>query len=182
VRLWDGEPVYDDRGDSARICGDVGHTVSMWTRLAHYEKKRSRHRGSRHLPEWDAREIDRAYFPWIGALHSLLDSLVDRGEDREGGRPCLLDYYASWTEEATRLADLAIRARDHVARLPTPRAHRVIVTAMCSYYLSAPECDSAEAQLITHALSRAIGLQLRVAVAMFRARRLAAALTGDRYA
>jgi tetraprenyl-beta-curcumene synthase len=134
-----------------------------------------------HIDGWDAREIDRAYFPWVGALHSLLDSLVDRREDREGGRLCLLDYYRSPAEEATRLADLAIRAREHIARLPSPDAHRVIVTAMCSYYVSAPECGTVEAQLITRALSRVIGLQLRVAIAMFRARRLAATLAGSPY-
>jgi len=44
-----------------------------------------------HLHACDAREIDRAYFPWIGALHSLLDSLVDRIEDHERGQPSLLD-------------------------------------------------------------------------------------------
>jgi tetraprenyl-beta-curcumene synthase len=134
-----------------------------------------------YLDGWDAREIDRAYFPWVGALHSLLDSLVDRREDREGGRPCLLNYYRSPAEEATRLADLAIRARDHIARLPSPHAHRAIMTAMCSYYLSAPECDTAEAKLITRALSRALGLQLSVAIAILRARRLAATLTGNPY-
>jgi tetraprenyl-beta-curcumene synthase len=133
------------------------------------------------LDGWDAREIDRAFFPWIGALHTLLDSLVDRREDKEGGRPCLLDYYPSPAEAATRLVDLAIRARDHIARLPSPHVHRVIIAAMCSYYLSAPECNTAESQMITRALTRAIGLPLSVAIAMFRARRLAATLTGNPY-
>jgi hypothetical protein len=54
----------------------------------------------------------------------------------------------------------------------------VIVTAMCSYYLSAPECDTVEAQIITRALTRALGLPLNLAIAMFRARRLLATLTG----
>jgi len=131
-----------------------------------------------HIDGWDAREIDRAYFPWIGALHTLLDSLVDRHEDRESGRPSLLSYYQSPTHEATRLADLATGARDSIACLPSPQAHRVIVTAMCSYYLSAPECDTVEAQIITRALTRALGLPLNLAIAMFRARRLLATLTG----
>jgi tetraprenyl-beta-curcumene synthase len=134
-----------------------------------------------YLDAWDAHEIDRAYFPWIGALHTLLDSLVDRREDREAGRPCLLNCYRSPAEEATRLADLAIQARERIARLPSPHAHRAIMTAMCSYYLSAPECDTAEAKLITRALCRALGLQLSVAIAIFRARRLAATLTGNPY-
>ena len=58
------------------------------------------------------------------------------------------------------------------SRLPNPQAHRVIATAMCSYYLSAPECDTAEAQAVTSALIRALGLPLSGAIVMFRARRL----------
>jgi tetraprenyl-beta-curcumene synthase len=134
-----------------------------------------------HLGGWDAREIDRAYFPWIGALHTLLDSLVDRREDREGGRRCLLNYYRDPTEEATRLAGLAIAARDPIARLPNPQTHRAIVTAMCSYYLSAPECHTVEAEMITRALTRAMGRSLNVAIVMFRARRLAGTLSGNPY-
>jgi len=133
------------------------------------------------LDRWDAREIDRAYFPWVGALHTLLDSLVDRREDQEGGRRCLLSYYRSPREEAARLASLALRSGDRIARLPSPHSHRAIVAAMCSYYLSAPECDTAEAQLITRVLTRAVGPQLSVAIAMFRARRLAAGFTRGGY-
>jgi tetraprenyl-beta-curcumene synthase len=125
-----------------------------------------------HLDPSDVREIDRDYFPWIGALHSLLDSLVDRREDHDNGWRCLLDCYRSPTEAAIQLAGLAIRARDATERLPSPHAHRVIVTAMCSYYLSAPACDTAEAQAITRALRRVLGIPLSVAIRMFRSRRL----------
>jgi tetraprenyl-beta-curcumene synthase len=128
-----------------------------------------------------AREIDRAYYPSIGALHSLLDSLVDRREDCEGGRRCLLDYYHSPVEEANCLGGLAARARECCVCLPSSHAHRVILTAMCSYYLSAPECNTAEGHTITRALTLALGFPLNAAIAMFRARRLAAAVTGHRY-
>jgi tetraprenyl-beta-curcumene synthase len=126
------------------------------------------------LDELDARQIDRVYHPWTGALHTLLDSLVDRREDREGGCRCLLDYYDSPTDVASRLAELAARAEECIACLPDRRHHQVIVTAMCSYYLSAPECDTSEAQTITRALTHAMGLYLNVAIAMFRIRRLVA--------
>jgi tetraprenyl-beta-curcumene synthase len=126
--------------------------------------------------------IERAYWPWTGALHTLLDSLVDRREDHQGGRRCLLDYYHSQTEAATRLALLAARALGAGERLADRHAHRVILTAMCSYYLSAPECDTAEARAIAGALTSALGLPLRVAITLFRARRLAARLAGNGYA
>jgi tetraprenyl-beta-curcumene synthase len=129
----------------------------------------------------DVAEIDGAYFPWIGALHSLLDSLVDRREDRDGGRPCLLDYYPSTTHAATRLADLALRSETACERLPAAHAHRVIVTAMASYYLSAPECRTVEAHTIARALTGVLGRPLSVAILMFGRRRLLRALTGRTY-
>jgi tetraprenyl-beta-curcumene synthase len=135
-------------------------------------------------PDLDPRDVartDGAYHPWIGALHSLLDSLVDRREDRDGGRLCLLDNYPSTTPAAARLADLALRCKTACERLPSAQAHRVIVTAMASYYLSAPECDTAEAQEIARALTGVLGRSLSVATAMFRARRLLRSLTGRTY-
>jgi tetraprenyl-beta-curcumene synthase len=134
------------------------------------------HRGSR-----DVAQTDGAYYPWIGALHSLLDSLVDRREDRDGGRLCLLDNYPSTTSAARCLAGLALCCKTACERLPDAQAHRVIVTAMASYYLSAPECDTGEAQAIARALTGVLGRPLSVAIAMFRARRLLRSLTGRTY-
>jgi tetraprenyl-beta-curcumene synthase len=125
----------------------------------------------------DARAIDRAYFPSIGALHSLLDSLVDRAEDHERGQTSLLDYYPSPGAAATRLGALAGRAHRATERLPDRHAHRVIVTAMCSYYLSAPQCDTAQGRIVRRSLTDALGMPLTVALAMFRVKRLAAGLT-----
>ena len=119
-----------------------------------------------------AREIDAAYFPWIGALHSLLDSFVDRGEDRRLHQTSLLDHYPSPTAAVLSLSALAKGARAAAERLPSPEAHRVIVTAMCSYYLSAPECDTPDGRTLTHALASALGVPLSVAIAMFRSKRL----------
>ncbi|HEY4451335.1 MAG TPA: DUF2600 family protein [Solirubrobacteraceae bacterium] len=129
----------------------------------------------------DARLIDAVYFPCAGALHSLLDSLVDRDEDHSGGRACLLDHYDSALYAAARLGTLARRSVQAAAALERPAHHRVIVTAMCSYYLSAPQCDPAEARTIHRALARALGPALALSVAMFRARRLAHTIRGRCY-
>jgi tetraprenyl-beta-curcumene synthase len=134
-----------------------------------------------HLDASEAREIDRAYFPWIGALHSLLDSLVDRDEDHQRGQRSLLGYYHAPAQTAIHLGSLARRARTATERLPDSHAHRVMLTAMCSYYLSAPQCYTAEAQTITRSLTRALGVPLQVAIALFRVRRLATAVTFGSY-
>jgi tetraprenyl-beta-curcumene synthase len=133
------------------------------------------------LDSHDAGAIDRAYHPWAGALHSLLDSLVDRREDRLHAQRSLLEHYRSPTDTAIRLSALAERAGDSIGRLPNARTHRAILTAMCSYYLSAPECDTAEAQAVTGALTKTLGLPLRAAIVMFRARRLFDAATHRTY-
>jgi len=127
-----------------------------------------------HLDSWEAREIARAYFPWLGALHSLLDSLVDRHEDHERGQRSLLDYYHSQPETAVALDALGYRARTATECLSDAHAHRVLLTAMCSYYLSAPQCETAEAQAVTDRLTQALGLPLEIAILLFRARRIAA--------
>jgi tetraprenyl-beta-curcumene synthase len=134
-----------------------------------------------HLDSSDAGEVDRAYFPWIGALHSLLDSLVDREEDHERGQRSLLDYYGSPAATAINLGSLASRARTATERLAEPHAHRVVLTAMCSYYLSAPQCEIAETHSITNRLTEALGVPLSVAVLMFRVKRLASAIAHHAY-
>jgi tetraprenyl-beta-curcumene synthase len=128
-----------------------------------------------------AAAIDGAYFPWIGGLHSLLDSLVDRQEDQGDGRPCLLDNYGSPMLASMYIADLAARALDATASLPAPLKHHLVVTAMCSYYLSATECETVEGQTVTRALRGVMGRPLGVAVHLFRAKRLFHALTDGSY-
>jgi tetraprenyl-beta-curcumene synthase len=135
-------------------------------------------------PNLDAQRasaIELAYFPWIGGLHSLLDSLVDRREDRMRGQRNLLDYYQSPAQAAIGLASLARRARVATANLPSSHAHRVIATAMCSYYLTAPESDRGEARTVARVLSRALGVPLNVAITLFRARRAFHRLTNRKY-
>jgi tetraprenyl-beta-curcumene synthase len=127
----------------------------------------------------DAREIDRAYFPWTGALHSLLDSLVDRYEDHAQARQSLLAYYQSPGETAIRLGLLATRARRGLEKLPAHDSHRTMLTAMCSYYLSAPAVKGASS--LTCNVSEALGVPLSIAVLMFRARRLASTLMHGSY-
>jgi tetraprenyl-beta-curcumene synthase len=129
----------------------------------------------------DVHEIDGAYFPVIGALHSLLDSLVDRREDLQKEQRSLLDYYRSSADAAIRLEDLARRARLATEGLPRRHVNEVILMGMCSYYLSSPECDTVEAQTIARALTRALALPLRVATLMFRVRRLVHTLTRRTY-
>jgi tetraprenyl-beta-curcumene synthase len=128
-----------------------------------------------------AQQIDRAYFPTIGALHSLLDSVVDRDEDRDKGQRSLLEHYGSPLHESICLTTLASEARHACRSLPSPLMHRVIVTAMCSYYLSAPQCRNKQGHATRVHLTDALGSVLDLAIVMFATRRLLARLAGDGY-
>lgn len=83
----------------------------------------------------DLAAIEQTYFPWIGALHSLLDSLVDRGEDVARGMRGLIDFYVSPTQAAGRMRLIAGEAMQRARALPQGERHALILAAMTSFYL-----------------------------------------------
>jgi tetraprenyl-beta-curcumene synthase len=91
-------------------------------------------------------EIEGAYHPWIGALHTLLDSLVDWSEDERAGQPNLLDSYSTPSELETRMQMLARRSRQAVRSLPNAARHEVVLAAMVGVYVIAPGARSRRTQ------------------------------------
>jgi tetraprenyl-beta-curcumene synthase len=125
-----------------------------------------------------ARMLGTAYFPWVGALHSLLDSLADRVEDLATGRRGLIDYYRSPDEAADRIATIATEAMSQVSELPGGHSHTLIVAAMTSFYL----CDlsmssSPHARLATPAVLEAMGRLARPTMLILSTRRAAGRIT-----
>jgi tetraprenyl-beta-curcumene synthase len=125
--------------------------------------------------------IEEAYFPWICALHSLLDSLVDVDEDQRAGQRNLLSYHSSRKEAAFAMKMLAQRATAEARGLPDARSHAVILTAMVAYYLSSPEAATPDARATAGNVAAAVGPLVAPALALFKARRLAARLTHGAY-
>jgi tetraprenyl-beta-curcumene synthase len=126
-----------------------------------------------------ARTLGAAYFPWVGALHSLLDSLADRTEDLATGRRGLIDYYRSPDEAAERMATIAGEAMRQVRELPGGRGHALIVAAMTSFYL----CDlsmssSPHARLATPGVLEAMGRLAPPTMLILSARRTAGRASG----
>lgn len=117
----------------------------------------------------DVEAIDAAYFPWICALHSLLDSLVDVAEDERAGQRNLLGYHASTAQAAFAMEFLAERANAACRHLPDE--HRVILNAMVGYYLSSPEAFTPYARAIGGSVARAVGPLLPSALRLFKVRR-----------
>jgi tetraprenyl-beta-curcumene synthase len=117
--------------------------------------------------------IERAYWPWVGALHSLLDSLIDEPEDAAVAQRSLLDYYASPQEAATRVQVLAREALRTVRSLPNAHEHVLILAGMASFYLTAPEASSPTARLVSEKVIETLGPVIRPSMAVFGARRTA---------
>jgi tetraprenyl-beta-curcumene synthase len=123
----------------------------------------------------DAREIAAirsAYFPWIGALHSLLDSVVDEAEDAEIGQLSLVGCYECEPDAAERMGWLAERAMKSARALPRGTQHAVIVAGMAGYYTSALRRSDNGVSSIRHRVSAEIGGLARPVSLVFRARGL----------
>jgi tetraprenyl-beta-curcumene synthase len=119
-------------------------------------------------PEVDA--IEALYWPWAEALHILLDSLIDRAEDRETGQNNLLDHYASQDEMVERLGLLASETVKRAAEVPPH--HRLILAGMVALYLSDAQAWVPSARRATERILEATGGLARPALLILRARRL----------
>ena len=131
------------------------------------------------LSPLDARATERAYFPWIGALHVLLDSLIDRAADIHDGQHSLVAHYACPLEAAARLQAIARRALLATGSLPQGAQHALILAAMTSFYLSAPAASAPGAAAASRQVRRAMGAHATPTMGVLRARRAAASLLGS---
>lgn len=126
------------------------------------------------LTEYDTDALDQAYYPWINALHTLLDSLVDRHEDTTTpGHRSLIDYYASPAETAARLEMIAMQAVSRAARLPHAYNHAMILAAMACFYLSEPQASAPDARLARQQVLASMGTLARPTMAVLKARQAA---------
>jgi tetraprenyl-beta-curcumene synthase len=121
-------------------------------------------------------DIERAYFPWIGALHTLLDSLIDRPDDLAAEQQSLVDYYGSEQVMIERLALLAIEARRRAQSLPDGRDHALILAGMVGLYLSSTQAATSPARLVGARLKKIIGPLAWPTLAVFYLRRFMAQL------
>lgn len=123
-----------------------------------------------------------AYFPWIGALHVLLDSLIDRGDDVAVGQHSLVDHYSTSEEAAVRMQIIAARSLQLTETLTAGTQHALILAAMTSFYLSAPSASAPGARLVAQQVQRTMGILATPTMVVFGARRAIGRLLGDRTA
>ncbi len=127
---------------------------------------------SRGLGSADVEGIEAAYWPWIGALHTLLDSLVDHLKDIDAGQQSLISYYGSPAAAAIGLRRLASESVRLAHGLDAPRQHLILLTAMTSLYLSSPEAHEPHAKPATSSVLETMGDLAKPTMAVMGVRRL----------
>jgi tetraprenyl-beta-curcumene synthase len=117
-----------------------------------------------------AQAIDALYWPWAGALHGLLDCLIDHADDTAHRRPNLLDLYASSHEIAERMGFLTTEA----ARLAPVVGinHSLILAGMASQYISDPQAWVPAARPAAESVLNELGELGTPALFVLRARRV----------
>ena len=115
--------------------------------------------------------LERAYFPWVGALSTLLDGVIDRSRDNAEGQRNLIDHYASPEETARRLKLLATEALEAVLPLSDAPNHTMILAAMAAFFHSTPQALAPDARLATRAVVDAMGAWTAPALFFFKTRR-----------
>lgn len=119
----------------------------------------------------DVAAIERAYFPWIGALVWLMESLVDQRDDATSGNHSYVGHYDSTEHAARRLSVIAGRAAIAAVGLPSGPSHTVLLAGVASLYLSDPHATAVEASDGAHAIRRMLGWPVDVLLVVLRLRR-----------
>jgi len=102
-----------------------------------------------------AERARRAYFPWIEALSTLLDSVADREQDRQTGELNFVSRYPTQAAAIARLRDVTGRALTGARGLPNGERHVVLVVGMVAMHMSEPGAWLPSARPVTHAVLRA---------------------------
>ncbi len=125
----------------------------------------------------EATAVEQVYFPWIGALHSLLDSLIDRDEDEASGQHPLIEHYGRPDQIAAGLRRLARESSRRAAALPDAASHTAILASMAALYLADREAAGPRARRARGEVLQALGGLTAPAMAVMRMRML---LRGER--
>jgi len=102
-----------------------------------------------------AERVRRAYFPWIEALSTLLDSVADRERDRATGELNFASRYPTRAAAAARLREVTARALAGARSLPRGERHVVLAVGMIAMHVSERGAWERWAEPVTRAVLRA---------------------------
>jgi tetraprenyl-beta-curcumene synthase len=121
----------------------------------------------------DVDAVQNAYFPWLSAATTMLDSYVDQVEDRENGDHSYIAHYPSGDVAALSIERLLGRALVEARALPDGPKHAIIAAAMAAMYLSKNSAAAPAMRARTRSLTEAGGSLTRLLLPILRTWRIA---------
>jgi tetraprenyl-beta-curcumene synthase len=103
------------------------------------------------LSDKEIARVHQAYFPWISAATTMLDSYVDQAEDLANGDHSYVGHYPTNELAIQRISLLLRRSIVETSKLPDSERHTLIVACMVAMYLSK---DSAQTPAMRHDTKR----------------------------
>lgn len=118
--------------------------------------------------------VHGAYFPWLSATTTMLDSYVDQADDARNGDHSYVAHYPSGESAEIGLRALLARASGEARTLPRGPKHAVIAAAMAAMYLS-KGAETAAVRADRRRLARSGGSLTRLLLPILRVWRVASA-------
>ncbi len=103
-----------------------------------------------------------AYFPWLSAATTMLDSYVDQIEDAANGDHSYVSHYPDPEVAIGSIGELVLRSLTEARALRDGHRHAVIAAAMIAMYLSKDVAPARELRAGTEAFIRAGGSLTRL--------------------
>jgi tetraprenyl-beta-curcumene synthase len=116
----------------------------------------------------EVRRTCDAYFPWVAAAATMLDSYVDQVEDAANGDHRYVAHYATDGHARERVSNLIRRSLAEIRRLPGGHRHAVITACMIAMYLSKDSARTPEMRESTASIALAGGSLTRALLPVLR--------------
>lgn len=149
LRRWAGQAQHDPAtGDASwfELAAAGSSSLAVLALLAAAADPRTTDAG--------AEQVRRAYFPWVEALSTLLDSVADRERDAHTGELNFVSQYASQEVAVARLREIAARALAGARSLPRGERHAVLVVGMIAMHLSEASAWAPQGEPVARAVLR----------------------------
>ncbi|HEV3322411.1 MAG TPA: DUF2600 family protein [Solirubrobacteraceae bacterium] len=117
--------------------------------------------------------VRRAYFPWISATTTMLDSYVDQLQDSASGDHSYVAHYSSSALCVKRIRELIERSLHEASALPDGERHTLIVACMAAMYLSKNSTSTPALHESTKELVKSGGALTRLLLPILRLWRIA---------
>ncbi len=99
----------------------------------------------------------RAYFPWTGALATMLDGFVDQFDDARHGEHCYVAYYQSPDDATTQISRLVRRCLSETHSLKNSERHTLVAASMVAMYLSRDSARASSLSMASQQIAQAGG-------------------------